>query len=83
MAPHRDEAGPAHTNAVRHPLDPLSGHEIRRAAGILRSDGRASAALRFVSVSLHEPPKSAVASGRLGQVFAREAFIVALEPGEH
>ena len=54
-----------------------------RRPGILRRDGRASAALRFVSVSLHEPPKSAVASVRPGQVFAREAFIVALEPGEH
>ncbi len=29
MAPHRDEAGPARTNVVRHPLDPLSGEEIR------------------------------------------------------
>ena len=83
MAPHRDEAGPARTNAVRHPLDPLSGEEIRQAAGILRRDGRAGAALRFVSVSLHEPPKSAVAPVRPGQVLAREAFIVALEPGEH
>ena len=64
MAPHQDEAGPARTNAVRHPLDPLSGEEIRQAAGILRRDGRAGAALRFVSVSLHEPPKSAVAPVR-------------------
>src|SRR5256714_10554046 len=83
MAPHQDEAGPARTNAERHPLDPLSGEEIRQAAGILRRDGRTGAALRFVSVSLHEPPKSAIASVRPGQVFAREAFIVALEPGEH
>jgi primary-amine oxidase len=38
--------------------------------------------MRFVSVSLHEPPKS-VTWAEPGQVFRREAFIVALDPREH
>jgi primary-amine oxidase len=83
MASEQDAAGAARTNAANHPLDPLNGGEIRQAVSILAADGRATAAMRFVSVSLHEPPKSEVASIRPGQAFRREAFIVALEPREH
>jgi len=71
MASQQDEAGPARTDAARHPLDPLSGDEIRRAVSILRGDGRATAAMRFVSISRHEPPKNASASRRPGQAPGR------------
>jgi primary-amine oxidase len=75
--------GTARASAARHPLDPLSADEIRRAVKIFRADARATSAMRFVSVSLREPPKGEVASARSGQGFRREAFIVALEPREH
>jgi primary-amine oxidase len=66
-----------------HPLDPLSAYEIRQAVMIFRADARATSAMRFVSVSLHEPPKREIASIRPGRAFRREAFVVALEPREH
>jgi primary-amine oxidase len=69
--------------AARHPLDPLSSAEISRAVSLLAADDRVTGAVRFVSVSLHEPPKIEVASVRPGQAFRREAFVVAVEPREH
>jgi primary-amine oxidase len=76
-------AGAPRPDGARHPLDPLSEHEIRQAVGILTGDGRVSPAMRFVSVGLREPSKGEVASFRPGRAFSREAFIVALEPREH
>ena len=76
-------AGAASADGARHLLDPLTAAEIRQAAGILAGDGRVSPAIRFVSVSLHEPAKAEVASFRPGQGLDREAFIVALDPREH
>jgi len=49
---------------------------------VLTNDGRVSPAIRFVSVGLHEPPKSEAALSP-GQAPRREAFIVAVEPREH
>ncbi|MGN6676456.1 MAG: primary-amine oxidase [Streptosporangiaceae bacterium] len=69
--------------ADAHPLDPLSAEEIRRAVTIIKDGGHSTAAMRFVSVSLHEPPKSVIAAFEPGQAFAREAFVVAREPAEH
>jgi primary-amine oxidase len=83
MVPRPDAASTARASAVTHPLDPLSGAEIRQAVKIIRDDGRVTAGVRFVSVSLHEPPKSQVASDRPVHAFEREAFVVALEPQQH
>jgi len=83
MVSQQDAAGVARSEAAHHPLDPLSGEEIRRAIGILREAGHAGPETRFVSVDLHEPPKSELASARHGQEFPRKAFIVALDPREH
>ena len=69
--------------AARHPLDPLSAEEIRRAVAIVRASGCGTLETRFVSVGLHEPGKSALAAYRDGAAVPREAFIVALEPQEH
>jgi primary-amine oxidase len=82
MASQQGAVGTVGANAARHPLDPLNGDEIRQAVSILASEGRVSSAMRFVSVSLHEPPKGEVASVRPGQAFGRLAFIVALDPRE-
>src|SRR5215831_18345697 len=83
MISQQDAADVARSEAAHHPLDPLSGEEIRRAAGVLREADHAGPETRFVSISLHEPPKSELASLRPGQAFPREAFIVALDPREH
>src|SRR5215475_4324090 len=66
-----------------HPLDPLSAEKIRRAVKIIKDGGRNTPEMRFVSIGLHEPPKSVIAAFEPGQAFAREAFVVALEPTEH
>src|SRR5215831_6381757 len=83
MVSQQDAAGVARSEAAHHPLDPLSGEEIRRAIGILREAGHAGPETRFVSVDLHEPPKSELASLRPGREFPREAFIVVRDPREH
>jgi primary-amine oxidase len=71
------------TNAARHPLDPLSAEEIRQAVKIIKEGGRSTPAMRFVSIGLHEPAKNVVEAFQPGQPIVREAFVVALEPGEH
>jgi len=73
----------AGADGAHHPLDPLTGDEIRQAVSILAGDGRVSSALRFVSVGLHEPAKEEVAAFGPGRGFDRKAFIVAREPREH
>lgn len=49
--------------ATTHPLDPLTGPEISAAATVLREERGLAASVRFVSVSLLEPDKSALAVG--------------------
>ena len=83
MVSQQEMAGTARAGAGRHPLDPLSSDEISQAVAIFRADDRARPDMRFVSVSLHEPPKDELASIQPGQPFRREAFIVALDPREH
>src|SRR3954470_4076602 len=60
-----------------HPLDPLTGAEIERAAAIVQDSDHTSATLRFVMISLAEPPKPA------DLVFetlpARKAFVVSYD----
>jgi Cu2+-containing amine oxidase len=45
---------------MRHPLEPLSSHEVQQAVRLLRSQGKVTSSTRFVSVSLHEPAKDLV-----------------------
>ena len=81
---------------IRHPLDPLDASEIARAVEILRRAGKATPEARFVSVTLHEPPKDQAAfpapdhpvtgqpSGTAPTVAVpREAFLVWREPRRH
>jgi len=83
MTTQAEQSGAGRAAAARHPLDPLSAEEIRQAVTILRGDGWVRAATRFVSVTLHEPPKSEVAAFVPGQIVRREAFVVMLDPREH
>jgi primary-amine oxidase len=43
-----------------HPLEPLTAEEIDAAAAVLRAERGLGDSARFVFVTLHEPPKSAV-----------------------
>lgn len=70
------------TNTDKHPLDPLSAEEIQEASAALRAflgltPDNVVQNLRFVAVSLKEPPKKDYVQGI---VTPRQAEIVALNP---
>jgi len=74
----RQDAGDSgQRTPVRHPLDPLDAAEIRLAVEILRRERPVTPEARFVSVTLHEPPKDQVVPD------PRVAFVVLLEPRQH
>ncbi len=62
-----------------HPLDSLSSVELEEAAQILRREKQLGDTVRFVSITLHEPPKSAVFSYQPGKPSIRQAFVVMLD----
>ena len=66
--------------AAAHPLDPLSGGEIERAAAIVKASEHATETLRFVMISLEEPPKPAALAFDPLAVPARKAFAVTFDP---
>jgi primary-amine oxidase len=61
-----------------NPLSPLSAEEIRRTAEILRAERQIEERVRFVTVTLHEPPKGEVLAHTRGDGPApeRAAFVV-------
>ncbi len=65
--------------SVQHPLEPLSVEEIARTVDVLRRDHDLGARVRFVSISLHEPPKSAVLAFPGQGSLEREAFAIVLD----
>ena len=65
-----------------HPLDGLSAQEYQRVKEILKSTGKLSAALRFHTVALEEPEKSAVRAWKPGDPFPRRALAVVSEHGK-
>src|SRR5918992_671620 len=62
-----------HRPMTGHPLDPLTGDEIRAAAAILRRDHGVTERWRFASIELREPGKRAL---RDGGPLAREATVI-------
>jgi primary-amine oxidase len=68
----------ASSSAV-HPLEPLTAEEILAALAILKANQSLSDRVRFISVTLHEPPKSLVLSYQPGMAFEREAFVIVLD----
>jgi primary-amine oxidase len=62
-----------------HPLEPLTAEEVSAASAILKANKGLEATARFVFVTLHEPPKSAV---QAGEAVPREAFVVLYERSE-
>jgi primary-amine oxidase len=71
-----------------HPFDPLDAGEIARAVQILRQQRPVPADARFVSVTLHAPPKDQVAfpasEGRASAAeVPREAHVILRDPRQH
>jgi len=66
------------TQAVTHPLEPLSQHEIAEAVAILRARRPIAKTARFVSVTLNEPAKDVVLSFKGDTKLVREAFVIML-----
>jgi primary-amine oxidase len=64
---------------LRHPLEPLTGEEIAAAVAILRGERQLGGHVRFVSISLHEPPKADVLSFPLSGAVDRQAFAILLD----
>jgi primary-amine oxidase len=61
---------------VTHPLDPLSGGEISRAAAIVRRDRGVGEETRFASIELKEPAKPELPALEDGRLVRREALVV-------
>ncbi len=64
---------------IQHPLEPLTIDEIATAVDILRRDRDLGPRVRFVSISLHEPPKTAVLAFPSRGALEREAFAIVLD----
>ncbi len=64
---------------VLHPLEPLSAEEITTAVQIVRKARGLSEHVRFVSVTLHEPPPEAALNFKPEDPIMREAFMVLLD----
>ncbi|MGI8926251.1 MAG: primary-amine oxidase [Tepidiformaceae bacterium] len=67
---------------VLHPLEPLTGEEIRAAAAIVRGSGRLGERTLFASISLAEPPKDEVRAFQPGAGGQRRAVVVVLDRNE-
>src|SRR6266699_1299280 len=65
-----------------HPLEPLSAQEVIEAVRILREERRPGERERFISVSLHEPPKNEVLAYHPDSIVGREAMIILLDHAE-
>ncbi len=66
-------------SSVLHPLEPLTAEEVTAAVHIVRTERNLSERVRFVLVTLHEPPKEVVLSFKPGDPITREAFMVLLD----
>ena len=62
-----------------HPLDPLSPEEIRSAVILVKQSGKISDKVRFIVVTLQEPPKKEVLGFKQGAIWDREASLVLLD----
>jgi primary-amine oxidase len=75
-----DRAAPA-TGGVTHPLECLTGDEIRAAVAAVKSDGRLDQHARFATVTLDPPSNEAVSSYRLGDAIHRRVRLI-IVPGQ-
>jgi primary-amine oxidase len=76
----KDDAGKRPTSAIlHHPLDPLDPAEIQRAVATVRAVRHLAESVRFVTVTLKEPPKDAILRERQGATIPREALLILLD----
>jgi primary-amine oxidase len=68
-------------NTVKHPLEPLTAHEVQNAVSLLKELGKVTPTMRFVSVSLKEPDKAFVHRFTGAEPFAREVSAVLFDNG--
>ncbi|MFD2215487.1 primary-amine oxidase [Metabacillus endolithicus] len=66
-------------SVVNHPLEPLTGEEIKSAVKILKEKQMLKESVRFGTVVLKEPTKKVVLNYKIGDPIVREAFIVVLD----
>ena len=74
-------AGAAQEALPAHPLDALTGAELRQVKAILAAEGKLGPKPRFHSVDLVEPEKAAVTAWRPGTTLPRRAIAVVSEAG--
>ncbi len=72
-------ASSVETSRTQHPLDPLSGEEIRSAVATVRKERKLPPSMRFVTVTVKEPPKDAVLHPQSAVKVPREAFLILLD----
>ncbi len=66
---------------IRHPLEPLNAAEVQQAVQLLQDLGKVTPTIRFVSVSLKEPPKEVVHGFKGTEAIPREVFAVLFDNG--
>src|ERR1700730_11895557 len=66
-------------SAANHPLDPLSEEEIAATIEVLKAAGKVTAASRYMSIALNEPPKDVVLKFKAGMPFTRRAIVLVRE----
>ena len=62
-------------------MSPLSAEEITEITRIVRASEELSPHFRFISFTLHEPPKEFMRSLKRGDVFPREAEVILIDEG--
>ncbi|PLR81454.1 tyramine oxidase [Bacillus canaveralius] len=67
---------------ITHPLEPLTVEEIALATATLKKEKDLNNSYRFVSVTLHEPPKAIVLNYKEDDPIERQAFLVLLDNAE-
>ena len=77
MATQIHDAGIDLSIGTSHPLEPLTGEELRRVSSLLRDQRDLGPTVRFVSIALHEPPKREVLDfSPGGDLPERQAFVI-------
>jgi len=75
--------GLGEASSMRHPLEPLSAEEVQKVVQLLRDEGRVRPSTRFISVSLHEPPKGQVHAFDHNQPPPRKAFAILFDNAQN
>jgi primary-amine oxidase len=67
--------------SVTHPLDPITGEEVRAAVALVAADDRYEIDLVYAHLRLHEPDKAVVLAHETGDAVDRELEVLLVPPG--